>query len=201
MSHRLILAILLGSAAVPAQALTITFEGQGNNFQPAQAYSGYDFNFTTSGWGVFDDSFDPGLYTSNGTARLILSGGTPGRVRISQQGGGLFSLNGADVAVGIVGAQGGMTVTGTFADLTTVSTSFDVGASFQSRQFAGFTNLIAVTFAEREQVGFGAYGIGVDNIVIDQAVVPEPATWAMMIAGFGLVGAGLRRRKAAIAFA
>ena len=30
-------------------------------------------------------------------------------------------------------------------------------------------------------------------------VVPEPASWAMMIAGFGLVGAAMRRRKAAIA--
>lgn len=29
--------------------------------------------------------------------------------------------------------------------------------------------------------------------------VPEPATWAMMIGGFGLVGASLRRRKAAFA--
>jgi hypothetical protein len=29
--------------------------------------------------------------------------------------------------------------------------------------------------------------------------VPEPATWAMMIAGFGLVGAAMRRRAAAIA--
>jgi PEP-CTERM motif len=29
--------------------------------------------------------------------------------------------------------------------------------------------------------------------------VPEPASWAMMIAGFGLVGAAMRRRKAAIA--
>ena len=27
------------------------------------------------------------------------------------------------------------------------------------------------------------------------AVVPEPATWAMMMAGFGIVGAGLRRRR------
>ncbi|MFQ3595282.1 MAG: PEPxxWA-CTERM sorting domain-containing protein [Sphingomonadaceae bacterium] len=27
------------------------------------------------------------------------------------------------------------------------------------------------------------------------SIVPEPATWAMMIAGFGLVGAGLRRRR------
>ena len=27
------------------------------------------------------------------------------------------------------------------------------------------------------------------------AVVPEPATWAMMIAGFGLLGAALRRQR------
>lgn len=31
------------------------------------------------------------------------------------------------------------------------------------------------------------------------AAVPEPTTWALMIAGFGLAGAGLRRRRTAIA--
>jgi hypothetical protein len=30
-------------------------------------------------------------------------------------------------------------------------------------------------------------------------IVPEPATWAMLITGFGLVGFALRRRKASIA--
>jgi hypothetical protein len=34
----------------------------------------------------------------------------------------------------------------------------------------------------------------VDNYSVTIAVVPEPATWAMMIAGFGAVGLGLRRR-------
>ena len=29
--------------------------------------------------------------------------------------------------------------------------------------------------------------------------VPEPASWAMMIAGFGLVGAAMRRREAFLA--
>lgn len=33
----------------------------------------------------------------------------------------------------------------------------------------------------------------------DTPGVPEPASWAMLIAGFGLVGAGLRRRRAAFA--
>jgi hypothetical protein len=29
-----------------------------------------------------------------------------------------------------------------------------------------------------------------------QAGVPEPASWALMIGGFGLAGASLRRRRA-----
>lgn len=32
------------------------------------------------------------------------------------------------------------------------------------------------------------------------SAVPEPATWAMMIAGFGLVGTGLRRARRPLAF-
>jgi hypothetical protein len=43
-------------------------------------------------------------------------------------------------------------------------------------------------------------GLAIDDFniaatVAAPAVVPEPATWAMMIAGFGLVGAGMRRRR------
>lgn len=33
------------------------------------------------------------------------------------------------------------------------------------------------------------------------AAVPEPASWAMFIGGFGLVGYGLRRRRTSISFA
>ena len=31
--------------------------------------------------------------------------------------------------------------------------------------------------------------------------IPEPATWAMMISGFGLVGAAMRRRRVSVSFA
>ena len=36
---------------------------------------------------------------------------------------------------------------------------------------------------------------GLDNLSL--TAVPEPSTWAMMIVGFGLVGAAARRRKSA----
>ena len=49
----------------------------------------------------------------------------------------------------------------------------------------------------------GSPGWGqIDNLTIDDRVtagVPEPATWAMMILGFGAVGATLRRRRLAFA--
>jgi len=36
---------------------------------------------------------------------------------------------------------------------------------------------------------------GIDNISLQANAVPEPATWAMLIAGFGLVGAAMRRKR------
>lgn len=40
----------------------------------------------------------------------------------------------------------------------------------------------------------GAYS----QLVFSTAGVPEPATWAMLVMGFGLAGAGVRRRRAAL---
>ncbi len=47
-------------------------------------------------------------------------------------------------------------------------------------------------------------GLGYDNLVYDAPLVttggvPEPGVWALMIAGFGLAGAALRRRRMAAA--
>ena len=57
----------------------------------------------------------------------------------------------------------------------------------------------------------GGYGPLIDNFAIDLnptggistragvAAVPEPASWALMIAGFGLAGGAMRRRRALVA--
>lgn len=47
-------------------------------------------------------------------------------------------------------------------------------------------------------VVYSVHGSGkIDRILVDGAelAVPEPATWSMLIAGFGLVGAAIRRRR------
>ena len=36
----------------------------------------------------------------------------------------------------------------------------------------------------------------IDNLTSVGGAVPEPASWAMLIAGFGVVGASMRRRRA-----
>ena len=44
----------------------------------------------------------------------------------------------------------------------------------------------------------GPFGAALDNVSVTGAV-PEPAQWALMIGGFGLVGAASRRRRLAVA--
>lgn len=43
----------------------------------------------------------------------------------------------------------------------------------------------------------GMYDMGLDDVRVAAAVVPEPATYALLLAGLGLVGAATRRRAAA----
>lgn len=51
-------------------------------------------------------------------------------------------------------------------------------------------------------LGFDDTGAGPDDnhddLILRVSVVPEPSTWAMLIAGFGLVGLAIRRRGAGI---
>jgi hypothetical protein len=51
-----------------------------------------------------------------------------------------------------------------------------------------------IRFAETDNQSF--FNMGVDNVSVTAA--PEPATWAMMLVGFGALGLALRRRRPAL---
>lgn len=57
----------------------------------------------------------------------------------------------------------------------------------------------SATFAFGNANGVGTLNEAIDDITFSAAVaaVPEPGTWAMMLLGFGAIGAGLRRRRTA----
>ncbi len=63
-----------------------------------------------------------------------------------------------------------------------------------STTFIGTGSPTTLTIAE--VVGGNNGGIVLDNISV--TAVPEPASWAMLITGFGMVGYGLRRRRTAV---
>jgi len=74
--------------------------------------------------------------------------------------------------------------------------------------FCNFTNAGVSFSGIAHSINFGgtAGQTGYDNITFGSAVaqggVPEPASWAMMLGGFGLVGGAMRvRRKSAVSFA
>ena len=71
-----------------------------------------------------------------------------------------------------------------------------VGANYA----AGFGNYSAYVYDHACGVYYCAAGGGESAInYAFRAAVPEPATWGLMIVGFGLVGATMRRRAASIA--
>ncbi len=67
--------------------------------------------------------------------------------------------------------------------------------------YVGFYGIVSSTPFEKLTVAAGD-GCCVETYLLDNmsfGVVPEAGTWAMLIAGFGLVGAGLRRRRELLA--
>lgn len=74
--------------------------------------------------------------------------------------------------------------------------------------FVGNLWLVAASFNGPESYKCGRKtctsvdGFKFSNLTVNTVpAVPEPATWAMMIAGFGLTGAAIRRRRASTAVA
>jgi hypothetical protein len=79
---------------------------------------------------------------------------------------------------------------------TMASSSFG-GWIDRAVRFTAQGSTARINFASRNAGGNDSYGNLITNVAVGG--VPEPASWAMMIIGFGMVGTVVRRRAAMLA--
>jgi hypothetical protein len=185
MQMKTIVALGLLAATSAAQATTtVTFDGTANNTQVLNVTnSGYSFDAPANVGALYVwDAFSP---NSNGTDNLIFGFAPNDVVTITKVGGGGFKLVSVDLAVSWYSAVSPNTILANGTPLT-------IDSTLTTYTF----NAIGTSFTLSGLASDDGYWIA-DNFVFD--AVPEPASWAMLIAGFGLTGAAMRRRRTAVA--
>ena len=178
-----------------------------------------------TGAGVYDAATDMSIFTLSGT----ITGGTAGYNSgtysfITRYAGMATPLAGPNGPIGRSNAinpdrfnyaflDPGTTITlflflpgGTFAQPLFAGGNFVAGTNFSFTSIAPQCTGVAV--CTQNNVGrtrgatiFGPVRTTVSFDVPVAAAVPEPASWAMMIAGFGAIGAAMRRRRRGLAIA
>lgn len=179
-------------AQAPAQAVTIDF----NNYSPdgqcgELSTDGLTFTPGIPGMcvGVWNNASSGGAY--NGTLALIYAG----PLVVTPTDGGLFKLSQFDAGLSWYTAATLHTLTATavLADDSLAYGFADITKEFSTIPVADIW-LKSITFD-----GIDDGYITLDNIGVTYAPLPEPASWALLIVGFGLIGVTVRQRRTATA--
>ena len=189
-------------AAVPATAVVLTFEGSSNSvYNSPIVRSGFTIGNVVGDIQHFhelDSNAFPAEEIPNGTG--ILFNDRDSRIQITKVGGGTFTLGSFDTSALRAGANGsgGADTLKLIAFLNNVQTA-TLSFSINDQTYGTFSGAGLGVFDLLTFDGLnGGGGFALDNVTLNGAV-PEPASWALMIGGFGLVGASLRRRRTALA--
>jgi choice-of-anchor C domain-containing protein len=159
------------------------------------------------GWTVTGDSIDYiGGYwqPQDGSRSIDLSGNAPGGVSqtFDTLVGHSYLVNfflagnpdgGTGAKVAISSATGGPSQSNTFL-VGGSNTRADMGWQAYQYHFVATGASTTLTFSSATDT---PYGPALDNVSV--AGVPEPAEWALMLVGFGGLGAAMRRKRAAVA--
>ena len=160
----------LGGA--PAGGLTLLAGAPGQNFAVFQSPAGKVLS------GIGPGGFPNNNAIGEGAVSLLFSSGQ------SEFGFRLAGGNGANAYVNFFGGDGGLIQAFTLSNLPLIST-------FGFSRAGGLRDIRGISIWNDDPTGIGLTGFRHDVV----SMVPEPATWAMLIVGFGIVGAALRRRS------
>ncbi|WP_294195782.1 PEPxxWA-CTERM sorting domain-containing protein [uncultured Sphingomonas sp.] len=170
-----------------ASAATITFDDlPGSNRSPfTTSYSEAGFTLSYVSGSIYTaknfGNPTPDLYFSNSAAFDI----TGGVFTLGSFDGAVASGFG-DVSYAITGFLNGQNVFSRTVSTTRDSfTTLSPGAGNQSFDRVRFSMSTTSSSANIDNI----------NVTAVRGAVPEPATWAMMIAGFGAIGFAMRRRQ------
>jgi choice-of-anchor C domain-containing protein len=139
----------------------------------------------------------------DGVRSIDLSGNNKGSISQALSGlvvGGVYHVNfalagnpdgGGSTKVAV--ASDGGSQSQVFSFIQGGNTRTNMGWTDQTFDFVATASTANLTFSATQ---FDAFGPALDNVSIS-GPIPEPATWALMILGFGGVGAMIRRRRTA----
>jgi hypothetical protein len=194
-------------AGVANAATAVDLDTPGSGYSSGLYTLGFEFELsaaaTVDKLGIYDWNSDGlenvanvGLWLNDGTllATVAIGSGTAGEL-IDQFRYGAISPVALQAGVRyVVGAYMDSGVTGTATSLGTGqggTGSFNPLLSYVNDRFSNFDSAFGFPF---ETNNTGGVWLGA-NLHFGGDVIPEPASWAMMIAGFGVVGFAARRRR------
>ena len=212
-------ALLLG-APVPVLAQTVAFGGTVAAGSPFAADSTYAGSFTYNGAAAARAGSDATSAEYDSLTSFILkvtSGGTtytytsasPSEVQIGNQGATGSSMETTDrfalverASDGLGSSTSGAPTLYSFIlrldDATGTVFAAANGGVPGALNLSSFQSATAFFFSSPTALELGT----VTSFATVATATPEPATWAMMVAGFGLVGGALRtRRRVTVAYA
>jgi hypothetical protein len=178
----------LALAAVPASAVTVTY-----------SFTNIVGNVSGTVFGHIDGLVDNA--TSAATAVWVDSypamGAAPASFNVFNWTGFTSDENSFTMVGGVVTAAHFHADGTTYSGLDRIYLDSQCNCSYNT----GHTNFLSVGNGDGQFVWNVGNFNAADGLLIPGADrgVPEPAAWAMLIAGFGLVGAAARRRKAVVA--
>ena len=177
----------------PAQA-AVDFNSDPTTSPSLASIVSGDYTFSSTSYSAIVNGLALPYGASNGTNMLVFSNN--GVLTVTRTDSNLFALSSLDVG-GWLGLPQNTTaqlsITGhTQSGDRTIFSALSSTSFAQVTTSALFTNLTSLTLKTTGYTG-GAYFAAIDNLAL--APVPDPETYAMMLAGLGLLGFLGRRRK------